>query len=378
MRYGFEKQRCIEALQLCDGDIGAAFEYLFAKCFDLQLDLEEGDPTDYTDDNCDKTDTPSKEEVLLEKGLTWEEIVEMRNDEMLALQSIYDTAFIEKIPNRVWHLRLELQTLKDLVSPNSSTDVVEKVEKRDEELCKFYLKGACRFGDKCKYRHDVPNNIESLEINKDDAVFNDNANFELELRFLKDNLYPIQPPIIGFSSLVHGFPSHICLNITEKLFLEAKDLADAQQPAVFSLVSILEDENLLVDLISKPLPEFSLPENQVTWRRDAINAGSENENGISHPSMKLRDHGLTVIDDGDYGKDYDKEQEMMIKMIARGERNDDQEDDDDDDRSQGKGRLLLQRANSREADGQKNASKTEILRQNRRMKEEYQRKQQVD
>lgn len=95
-RYGFEKQRCIEALQLLDGDIGSSFEYLYCKCFDLPTLTDVG--TDVDDEGIEEEETDTKvtltkAEKLQKNGITWEEIEEQRKEEILALEAIYIEEF---------------------------------------------------------------------------------------------------------------------------------------------------------------------------------------------------------------------------------------------------------------------------------------------
>lgn len=367
-RYGFEKQRCIEALQLLDGDIGSSFEYLYCKCFDLPMLTDVGTDVDDEDIEEEETDTKvtlTKAEKLQKNGITWEEIEEQRREEILALEAIYIEEFEIRIPDRLWMFRLELKNLMDMVM-NSGKVKKESEEKsfgENSEICKFFKKGACHFGDRCRHKHvveDTGSKIDSVEKT-------DKANFELELRFGSDNIYPYEPPIIGFSSIAPGFPSEICLNITECLLKEAQELASAQSPSSFSLIALLEDDLMLAQCIEKPPLAFSLPEpeNSVI---PGVRSLLRQENNAPKSARNLDEESF----DDNYSE---KQTEALVKTVeAEGRFQQDVDDsssvtDEVEDKP-----VTVKRANSREVEKDKQISQAEILKQNRRLKDDYQRK----
>lgn len=101
-----------------------------------------------------------------------DDILEQRSDEKASLESIYEKAFEERIPNRVWAAKLDLPYLldrcKNTQHPNKlhqsdSRSHQSKLVKKDrsKELCNFVASGKpCRFGDKCKFSHKLPTTEE--------------------------------------------------------------------------------------------------------------------------------------------------------------------------------------------------------------------------
>lgn len=194
-----------------------------------------------------------------------DEILEAREDEKLALQSIYGNDFEERIPNKTWILNLKLPELVQLLDCKS----VKKVEKRTQkQLCPFYLKGFCKFKDRCRYSHSVPSeddtsqskhlshpiyaNLKALE---DENI----SPFSVEFRFPEGNKYPHEPPLVVFSSVVDELQPHSRLNISQFLMSLARDAAHDHLPCVFTLVSALEDEEKLSELLSLPPPSVGTP-----------------------------------------------------------------------------------------------------------------------
>ena len=370
-RYGFEKQRCVEALQLLDGDIGSSFEYLYCKCFDLPLLIEVGKDDDDNDDDDSEDDLDTeakvrmtKEEKLKEKEVSWDEVEEQRREEILALESIYIDEFEVRIPDRLWMFRLELNNLVDMVmnSDKGQEAIKKNRNKENANICKFFKKGACRFGEKCRYKHAV----DDPNTNSDSVEKNDKANFELELRFGKDNIYPYEPPIIGFSSLVHGFPYYICLRITECLLKEAQELASNQSPSSFSFIAMLEDDLILAQSIESLPLAFSLPEPE----------------SATIPSLRssLRQQADSFqVEDSFEGKSSEnideRKTEALVRMVEAENRCDQEKEgstvgtDESEDKP-----VAVKRTNSRESEKERQISQGEILKQNRRLKDEYQRK----
>ena len=100
--------------------------------------------------------------------------------------------------------------------------------------------------------------MTEIDAGDGDDVEDDTKWYLLEVRFPSKNLYPWEPPVVAFSSTHPDFKSAVCLNITKRLAAEAVEQASSGSPAVFSLVSILEDEdemNVLLD--QKPLKFLS-------------------------------------------------------------------------------------------------------------------------
>ncbi|XP_033733730.1 putative ATP-dependent RNA helicase DHX57 isoform X2 [Pecten maximus] len=357
MRYGYEKKRCVEALQLHDGDIGVAFEYLFCKCFDINMNLEEGfGEEENVNEFNDFLDEEKKDhkQILAELGLTWEDIEEQRNEEIMALKSIYEDNFTEKIPNKVWSLCLDLPSIKDLVKPSKPEDVESVQEKKDKnrEVCRFFLKGFCQFGKRCLYSHEMAKPaIPKIFIPNEELVEN-KPDFELEFRFPKNNMYPVEAPIIGFSSTLPNFPPHVCLLITERLRAEAMDCSELNAPAVFTLVSVLDDEPAVVHLYNRPPLEYSRPDYDQAWRRKQK---LEEEQATSVFPFKRQ----TSIEE-----DYKSDTAALIRMTERESQVMEEEEV----------KVEKKRVNTRDSNIMRQINAGETLKQNRRLKEQYHRK----
>lgn len=359
-------------MQLLDGDIGSSFEYLYCKCFDLPLLTDVGNDDDDDDEDIEEdieTDTKvtlTKAEKLQENGITLEEIEEQKKEEILALEAIYIEEFEIRIPDRLWMFRLELENLMNMVMDSGKIQKASKETSFGEnsDICKFFKKGACHFGDRCRYKHVV----EDTGSKSDSVEKTDKANFELELRFGSDNIYPYEPPIIGFSSIAPGFPGEICLNITEGLLKEAQELASAQSPASFSLIALLEDDLMLAQWIEKPPLAFSLPEPE--------NSVIPGVRSLLRPENKSLPKPARNLDEESFDDKYNEKQtEALVKMVeAEGRLQQDVDDGNSvTDEVEGKP-VTVKRTNSREMEKDRQISQAETLKQNRRLKDEYQRK----
>lgn len=340
-RYGYERQSCIEALQVNDDDTGAAYEYLFTQCFHSNQN------------NVEESEVTSMEQILKENGRTIDEVLEQRNEEIDVLKSIYEDGFTEKLANRSWTLKFECDTLRDLVFKPEKSDQAQLTSTKSLEICKFNLKGACRFGSRCKYVHDIPNkNVQ--EVDDRHLKQEVDKHFELDLRFVKDNMYPLEPPIIGFSALDSNFPPYISLNITEHMYKEAKTLSESQSPIMYSLVSLLEDEVLLRDLVDKMPMEYSLPQfaNQ-SWKKS-----QNKENDVEVEKLIISENNDNVE-----SEIYEKETEAMVRMV------------DSEVKEDTEVKVEIKRSTSRESDNMNTRNPAEVLKQNRRLKDDFVRKQ---
>lgn len=339
-RYGYERQSCIEALQVNDDDAGAAYEYLFTQCFNSNQN------------NVEESEVTSMETILRDNGMTIDEVLEQRNEEIEVLKSIYEESFTEKLANRSWTLKFECETLRDLVFKPEKSAQAELASAKSLEICKFNLKGACRFGSRCKYAHDIQNkNVQ--EVDDRHLKQEVDKHFELDLRFVKDNMYPLEPPIIGFSAVDSNFPPYISLNITEHMYKEAKTLSESQSPIMYSLVSLLEDEELLRELVDKMPLESSLPQ----FASQSGKKSQNNENEVEVEKLISSDNANVE------SEIYEKETEAMVRMV-------DSEVKDDTDV-----KVEIKRSTSRESDDINTRSPAEVLRQNRRLKDDFIRKQ---
>lgn len=225
--YGFHKAHCMEALNHCQGDVDQSLELLFSKYFPDRSAIE----------------------IKATAPLTDTEIIEMRQDEMLALQAIYDTAFEEQEPNKVWQLKFKVDHLL-LHSPSEQkkkklaeleTENARRNGKKQEKCRNIVLKGHCKYGNRCKYSHKV-------EAEKADKPYDSNIDpnwFYLEVRFPKDSLYPYEAPMVFLKTTCPDIPHTLCLRLTRRIVEEAREIAKDDMPSIYTISELLQmDEEL--------------------------------------------------------------------------------------------------------------------------------------
>ncbi|XP_069625162.1 putative ATP-dependent RNA helicase DHX57 [Ranitomeya imitator] len=239
-RYGFDRERCMTALRTHEGDVGSSLEYLLLQCFSEAFGIQ--------------TKTPRTAD-----DISMEDILALRQEETFVLRSICGEKFIERIPNRVWTVGLELGYLTDrLQKPRNKDRAKEFVNPTPNNICRFFLKGEnCRFGSKCRFRHDSPkqNVKDESHLSANDSSYL----YELEIRFPKDNKYPYQAPLIAFHSLNENLPMGCRLHMAEYLYEKALTIAETGEPVVYSLVSCLEDEEDILQLLANTHHRYSIP-----------------------------------------------------------------------------------------------------------------------
>ncbi|KAJ1528629.1 hypothetical protein ONE63_007024 [Megalurothrips usitatus] len=225
--YGFHESHCIEALQSTEGDLGASLEFLIAHYFRIRLP---------------SSDTSKPEEVA-------EDILEQRSDEKASLESIYEKSFEERLPNRVWAAKLDLPYLIErckippqqskLHSSHNQRGQSRGNNNKKKELCNFIASGKpCRFGDKCRFSHQL---MASKE-NHEPAAEEEDKQFILEIRFPPGSKYPVEPPLLCISTQFHYFPPALSLRITSRLIAEAKDCAEQGFPSIYTLIDLLQNQ----------------------------------------------------------------------------------------------------------------------------------------
>uniref|UniRef100_A0A8C2SZV7 Putative ATP-dependent RNA helicase DHX57 n=1 Tax=Coturnix japonica TaxID=93934 RepID=A0A8C2SZV7_COTJA len=246
-RYGFDSERCRTVLGSCNGNIGASLEHLLLQCFAERYG--------------------EKMQISATAAQTSrEECLEQRQEEAFALRSIYGEKFVERIQNRVWTFSLDLGYLTNRLSKSKQKGgcARDAAKQTSKEICKFYLQGGCKFGSKCRFRHEFPPDhpLRSARNSVDDSHLRSNSDgpvYELEVRFPEENKYPLQAPLVAFYTTDENLPLACRLHIAEFLFGKALIAAESNEPVVYALVTSLEDESEIGKLLENTHHKYSAP-----------------------------------------------------------------------------------------------------------------------
>nr|XP_020832636.1 putative ATP-dependent RNA helicase DHX57 isoform X3 [Phascolarctos cinereus] len=244
-RYGFNTEYCEAALKSCDGDVGASLEHLLSQCFSERY--------------AERMEIPAGA-----SRVSREECMEQRQEEAFALRSICGEKFVERIQNRVWTIGLELEHLTSKLCKSKQTKSAPNVQTA-REICQFYLQGNCRFGSKCKFRHENPSRHLSRKAERsiDDSHLRSNGDvsflYELEIRFSEGSKYPFQAPLVAFYSTNENLPPACRLHISEFLYGKALTFAETAEPVVYSLLTLLEDDKDIAELLTNAHHKYSVP-----------------------------------------------------------------------------------------------------------------------
>ncbi|XP_074554352.1 putative ATP-dependent RNA helicase DHX57 [Halichoeres trimaculatus] len=248
-RFGFDRERSKQALESGGGEFGTTLEQLLHLVYSerfgqkaLSVDGLESVPMD--------------------------ECLSQRQEEALALAAIYGDRFSERIANSVWTVTLDLPFLADDAKKNSERSGSRgggAVNMRD--VCKFYMKGqGCRFGDKCKFKHQLPTKRRPGAGSPDLSSPSQPGfssftppEYELQIRFPKGNRYPFQAPIVAFNTTDESVGAAGRLSVTERLFGEALAAAKSSEPVVYTLITICEDEDTMRELLAVSHHKYSTP-----------------------------------------------------------------------------------------------------------------------
>lgn len=230
-------------LKSYNGNIGASLEHLLLQCF-----LEK------FGQRMQITETAAQASIG--------NCLEQRQEEAFALCSICGDKFVERIRNRVWTVALDLAYLTDALSEskqrNSNTN--NGLKSASLGVCKHYLRGDCRFGSKCRFKHESPHQQEGFLSLKEDAHLRLNTPvYELEIRFPEGNKYPYQPPLVAFYSTNENLPLACRLHIAEFLYEKALMASESSEPVVYALITCLEDEAEVTKLLTKTSHRYSVP-----------------------------------------------------------------------------------------------------------------------
>ena len=209
-----------------------------------------------------------------EEEINWDEIKEQRADEITALDSIYGDSFNELITNRVWIIKLELEYLSALLDKQAHGEYSSKIripfqshkkDTKNEKICEFYQKGSCRFGNKCNFKHVLLRDVNKSEpyYKQPEKELENDGNkspYKVEIRFPEGNKYPLEAPFVAFTCSDNRLPEHTCLNLSGRMIKEAKELTADGLPAVFSMISVLDDRDTVEEILRLRPQRYSLPE----------------------------------------------------------------------------------------------------------------------
>ncbi|XP_043913365.1 putative ATP-dependent RNA helicase DHX57 isoform X2 [Protopterus annectens] len=301
-RYGFDKDRCVAALESCDGDVGASLEYLLLQCFSEKF----------------------QEKMVVPEAAacsSMAECIEQRIEEAFVLCSICGDNFIERIPNRVWTVGLQLEYLTKKTNPFWKGETVkEKNKQTSQQVCQYYLKGNCKFGLKCRFKHEAPSE-QFPKNSRNSGVTHSNNNqetqylYELEIRFPEGNKYPHEAALVAFSSTNDHLSPASRIHIAESLYEEALKAAESAEPVVYSLITYLEDEDRITELLGITHHKYSVPPSCLlpssTKKIAPIVPAQDTRN-----SPSPLDKHLEANEDSDFEQDEkDEEQEARPVMV---------------------------------------------------------------
>ncbi|XP_051175200.1 putative ATP-dependent RNA helicase DHX57 [Leptopilina boulardi] len=210
--YSFHNSHCVEALSFSNGNVGKALEILFCKYFQVK----------------------KIEAIELDNHIEESDILQRQNEEKEALESIYGDMFVEKIKNQIWVIKLKLDYLLNKKVDNKSV----KPKPTEKEICRLFLHGKCRFGGKCKFLHQKPQNDRDVKNKKSE----DDPYFLLEIRFPEGSKYPYEAPYFYFSKSEYSFCKLKSLRIMKRLYDEALQHCENGTPSIFAITTLLENE----------------------------------------------------------------------------------------------------------------------------------------
>lgn len=246
--YGFDPAHCIEALECCGNDVDHAIELLYRQYFPMIFKLAETTKTDINEN----------------------ELNEMRSDEMAALQSIYDENVIEETEsNKVWVLKLKIDHLLIYSEyEQKKRSLLELEEKKRKKYgvgsmksmakCRnFVASGKCKYGNKCRYSHDIETNKVMIDPNLDTNWF------YLEFRFSNGNRYPYEMPMIALKTICPDISKTLCLRITRRCLEEAQTLAVDGMPSVYTIADMLQNESDIMEFLKNDRYQFPDPKKSI-------------------------------------------------------------------------------------------------------------------
>lgn len=249
-RYGFDRERSRQALEVNGGDFGATLEQLLQQVFSERYGQKAVSPDGL-------------------KMVPLDECLSQRQEEAMALAAIYGDRFSERIANTVWSVTLDMSLFSAGTASGGGPARSQGTRgaASDRRVCQFYLKGkGCRYGDKCKFKHQALAKDRSKAGSPDLSGPSQPGissysppEYELEIRFPKGNRYPFQAPLVAFSTTDESVGAAGRLSVTERLFAEALAAAKSSEPVVYTLISLCEDEATMSELLAAGHHKYSSP-----------------------------------------------------------------------------------------------------------------------
>ncbi|XP_053099073.1 putative ATP-dependent RNA helicase DHX57 [Hemicordylus capensis] len=301
-RYGFDSEHCRAVLKSCNGNIGASLEHLLLQCFSEKF----GERMQLTE---------------MSAQASAEDCLEQRQEEAFALHSICGDKFVERIQNRVWTITLDLAYLTDILSKpkQGNSDASNGPNSVPMEVCKHYLRGECRFGSRCKFKHENPSKQKTLPSIKEDGHLRLNAPvYELEVRFPEDNKYPYQPPLVALYSTNEKLPLACQLHIAEFLYEKALLASESNEPVVYALITCLDDEAEVMKLLSKTSHKYSVAPLPLMSPLGRTPADTDKQGLLNSSCVAYQVSEATkelVIEEGEDDDDEDDDEELQTVHI---------------------------------------------------------------
>lgn len=241
--FGFPKLHCMEALEKFNGDVDQSLELLFHKYFPVDEVSESG--VSYSE----------------------KEIEEMRTEEKETVESIYDKIFEEKERNRLWQLKLELEYLlkfspMEVKRKTERDKLAQKREKNknNKPLCPYFVKGHCKFGNRCRFSHNTETAQKPHQEEDDYKIY-----FIIEIRFPSKCKYPYESPLIFVKTTCHDFPQILLLRLSKMLVAEARKLALEEMSSIYTICELIQSEELVLKFLLEDNDNFLNPQRSLFY-----------------------------------------------------------------------------------------------------------------
>ncbi|GAB0094943.1 putative ATP-dependent RNA helicase DHX57 [Sergentomyia squamirostris] len=264
--YGFHKNHCQEALEYTKWNSEDALELLYNKYFP----------------------PPQPHQTPDAEATTENEILEFREDEKCAMESIYEGCFEEKEKNKTWQLKLKIDHLlihspseKKKLEDEEKKNTLVPLKKKVQDKCRNFAKtGKCRYGENCRFSHEVEKPPEK-PVDKH-AKEAENW-FYLEVRFPNGNQYPFEAPILLLKTTYPDFPSIICLRLMRLLANEARKIAIDGMPSFYTIAECLQAKEDIQEYLKTDTASFLHPKMSIFYVPDVQENGvEEKQNRPSH------------------------------------------------------------------------------------------------